>query len=301
MTFNGKLLDGMVIFTEVIKTGSFTNAALSSGHSTSYISKEINKLEARLGVRLLHRTTRSISLTPEGELYYQQCQQIIGDAEELENAVSGRQSEPKGELRISCPLNFGLSHIRPILSTFLKRYPLIDVELDLNDRKVDVVADGFDVVLRASGYLEDSSLICQKVMSSYGVTLASPEYLQQFGTPEHPDDLIHHRTICYRLAKQPNVWGYLSADNQPFQVQVNSRVVTSSPEMELSLCLDGQGITRLPKFILTDEVETGKLVPLFTDLPQTNVDIYLVYPSRKYMSSKVKCFIDFVKEELGDS
>lgn len=300
MTFNGKLLDGMVIFTEVIKTGSFTNAALSSGHSTSYISKEINKLEARLGVRLLHRTTRSISLTPEGELYYRQCQQIIGDAEQLENAVSGRQSEPKGELRISCPLSFGLSHIRPILSTFLKKYPLIDIELDLNDRKVDVVADGFDVVLRASGQLEDSSLICQKVMSSHGVTIASPQYLEEYGIPAHPNDLIHHRTICYRHAKQPNIWGYLSEENQPFQVPVNSRVVTSSPEMELSLCLDGQGITRLPKFILTDEIETGKLVPLFTDLPPIEVDIYLVYPSRKYMSSKVKCFIDFIKEELGN-
>lgn len=140
--FQGQLLDGVVIFAEVVGRGSFTRAAEESGHSTSYISKEISKLEARLGLRLLNRTTRSLSLTPEGEFYYRLCQQIINDAEQAEAALGGGTAEPRGRLRVSCPLSFGLSRLRPVLAKFTDRYPAVNVELDLNDRKVDIVIVG---------------------------------------------------------------------------------------------------------------------------------------------------------------
>ncbi len=299
MAFNGKLLDGMVIFAEVIKAGSFTKAADSSGHSTSYISKEINKLEERLGVRLMHRTTRTISLTPEGKLYFEQCQQIINDAREAEFALSGRQLEPQGELKVSCPVSFGLSRIRPILSKFLETYPQVTLNMDLNDRKVDVVGDGFDVVIRASMKLEDSSLICRRFMTSKAVTVASPQYLEKYGKPKSPSELINHKTMSYSNLKAPNNWIYHNDAGEETVVTVNSEVITNSPELELELCLGGQGIMRMPVFNLGDEIETGRLVPLFEDYLEPEVSVYLVYASRKHMSAKVRAFIDFIMAELG--
>lgn len=299
MAFNGKLLDGMVIFAEVIKAGSFTKAADSSGHSTSYISKEINKLEERLGIRLMHRTTRTISLTPEGKLYYEQCQQIINDAQQAEFALSGRQLEPQGELKVSCPVSFGLSRLRPILSKFLEQYPQVTLNIDLNDRKVDVVGDGFDVVIRASMHLEDSSLICRRFMTSKAITVASPEYLEKFGKPNHPRELEQHKTLAYSNLKSPNSWIYMDCKGNEIIANVNSHVLTNSPELELELCTQGLGIMRMPVFNLGDEVETGKLVPLFEDCVEPEINVYLVYASRKHMSAKVRVFIDFVMSELG--
>lgn len=300
MAFNSQLLDGMVIFSEVVNSGSFTQAANNSGHSTSYISKEVNKLEERLGVRLLHRTTRTLSLTPEGEVYFQQCQQIIEDAKQAENAVSGKQGEPKGTLKISCPVSFALSRLRPVLAKFTAQYPQINLDLDLNDRKVDMVAEGFDVLIRAAVQMEDSNLISRRIMRSYGVTIASPNYLKEHGVPSHPSELIHHKTITYSHLKQPNVWEFTDAHNQQHQVSLACNVTTNSPEMELALCLAGQGITRLPYFNLTNELETGELVELFTDYKKKEIDIFLIYPSRKHMSAKVRSFIDFVMDELGE-
>lgn len=300
MGFNGKLLDGMVIFSQVIISGSFTKAADFSGHSTSYISKEVNKLEERLGIRLLNRTTRSIKLTPEGELYYQQCQHIIDNAVAAEAVLAGHQVEPQGMLRISCLVSFGLSRVRPKLAKFLAKYPKVNIELDLNDRKADLIADGWDLLIRASIGMQDSSLISRKLTTSSSITIASPAYLKKFGTPQTPQDLVNHDIISYSNLKQPNVWSYVLADGKTVDVNIKSRLISNSSAMELALCVDGQGITRLPAFNLHDELETGELVELFPDLPPIEIGVYLIYPSRKHMSSKVRHFIDFMVAELGD-
>lgn len=299
MAYQGNLLDGLVIFCEVVRHGSFTKAASSSGHSTSYISKEINKLESRLGVRLMHRTTRSISLTPEGEVYHQQCLQIIADAQIAEQALTGHQAEPKGLLKISCPVSFGLSRLRPIMAKFMELYPQVTLDIDLNDRKVDIVGDGFDVVIRATLQLEDSSLISRRLMTTKAITLASPEYLKQHGTPQHPSDLQQHQILTYSNLKNPNLWSYLDKNGEEILVNVESRLTTNSPELELELCVGGQGIIRMPMFNLTDEIESGKLVPILTEYEKSEVNVYLVYASRKHMAAKVRVFIDFVLEHLG--
>ena len=294
------LLDGMVIFSEVVKAGSFTGAAENTGHSTSYISKEISKLEERLGARLLHRTTRTLNLTPEGDLYFQQCLQIIEDAEQVENAISGKHGDPKGILRVSCPVSYGISNLRPVLAKFTQMYPKITLELDLDDRKVDLVSEGFDVVIRATVQLEDSSLISRRIRRSTTLTLASPEYLEKHGTPTTPFELDRHRVMCDSNLRQPNVWLYLGLDGKPVQVHVEGHVLTNNSSMTLSLGVAGQGIFRLPSFCIGDELETGKLVELFPEYPKTELGIYMVYPSRKHMSVKVRSFIDFVLQELGD-
>ena len=298
MAFDTQLLDGMVIFVEVVNSGSFTQAALNSSHSTSYISKEINKLESRLGVRLMQRTTRSLSLTPEGEVYFQQCQQIIDDAEQAQNILSGAQAQPKGTLRISCPTSFAMAKMQTIFSDFINLYPEVNLELDLNNRKVDMIADGFDVLIRASQQLDDSSLISRKIYSSEGIIIAAPSYLEKHGTPKNAEDLCQHQAITYSHLKNHNLWHLTNAEGQVETVQVNSRVQTNSSELEISLCVAGHGVMLMPRFNLNGEIERGELVELLTDYQRPEINVYVVYPSRKHMSAKVRSFIDFTSSSL---
>ncbi|WP_340679032.1 LysR family transcriptional regulator [Paraglaciecola sp.] len=294
-----QLLNGIVAFKQVADCGSFTQAAILLNHSKSYISGEINKLENRLGVRLLNRTTRQISLTAAGEIYYRQCQNIITDALQVERQLSGQQLSPKGNLRVSCPVSFALAKIRPILGEYMDLYPQVIVELELNDQLVDVVADGYDLALRASGQLPDSSLVSRKLTSVDIVTIAAPKYLEQWGKPQSPDELLHHRTINFRSTVNQNIWQYQDKSGQQTTVKVDSHLITNSAEMELALCIAGQGIARVPKLVLSDEIKNGSLVMLFDDFLPVTVDIFLIYPNRKHMPSKVRSFIDFLVSKMG--
>ncbi|MBJ7537476.1 LysR family transcriptional regulator [Marinomonas transparens] len=295
---NTQLLNGIVIFKQVVDCGSFTEAANTLNHSKSYISGEINKLESRLGIRLLNRTTRKISLTSAGEIYYRQCQNIINDAVQVEQQLAGQQKIPKGNLRISCPVSFALAKIKPILGEYMDLYPQVVVELELNDQLVDVIADGYDLALRASEQLPDSSLISRKLTSVEIVTIAAPSYLNKWGTPRYPDELVHHRTINFRSTINQNIWQYQDEADKQTSVKVNSHLTTNSAEMELAMCKDGQGIARVPKLVLTDEIENGNLVLLFDDFQPISVDIFLIYPNRKYMPSRTRSFIDFLISKM---
>lgn len=299
MAFDSQLLDGMVIFVEVINSGSFTQAALTSGHSTSYISKEINKLESRLGVRLMQRTTRSLSLTPEGEVYFQQCQQIIDDAEQAHSILSGAQAQPKGTLRISCPTSFGKTRMQAIFSDFINRYPEVNLEIDLNDRKVDMIAEGFDVLIRASQQLDDSSLISRKIHSSSGVIVAAPSYLSKHGEPRNGQELAGQSAITYSNLKNNDVWHLTDPEGNVETIKMNSRVQTNSSELEVSLCVAGHGVMLMPRFNLNGELERGELVELLPDYQRPEINVYVVYPSRKHMSAKVRSFIDFTIAQLS--
>ena len=230
LTNNTKLFDGVVIFTQVVTYGSFTLAAEHCGHSTSYISKEINKLEARLGVRLLNRTTRSLGLTPEGKLYYQQCLQLVQDAEQTLGTLA-QDEQPKGTLRVSCPIALSLNYLQPIMSKYMTLYPQVNLELDLNDRKVDVIQDGFDVVIRATHQLEESSLICRKIHRSHSYTVASQDYIEKHGKPNHPLELAHHRCICYSNLKAPTKWSYHDKSGKAFSIDVPPSLMCNNSEM----------------------------------------------------------------------
>ncbi len=297
---NTELLDGIVIFVEVVNRGSFTRAAEATSHSTSYISKEVNKLEERLGVRLLHRTTRSLSLTPEGKEFYERSKQIVEDAMAAESLVSGSQLEPQGLLRISSPVSFGLTRLQPLLVKFAEQFPKVELDIDINDRMVDVIEESFDVTIRASEALEDSSLISRKLCTSYGVTVASPKYLNKYGVPQHPLELSTHKVITYSLNKHPHKWIYQDVNGIPIEVPVKNQLKTNSPQVELAMALAGQGITRIPRDHISDEFENGALIELFPELPRLHLPIYMVYPSKRHLSAKVRAFIDFLVEELGD-
>jgi len=294
------IFNGMTTFYEVVRSESFTRTAELLGCSTSYISKEVSKLEARLGVRLLNRTTRRLSLTPEGRVYYQRCKQIIEDTTELEREISGHQLEPQGVLKISCPVTFGLSKLRPVLAEFMALYPKIELDIDLSDKKVDVIAEGFDAVIRASSTLQDSTLISRKIISTHIVTVASPAYLEEFGNPQHPSQLTDHQILNYKYTGS-DVWHFESELGEKVSVPIKNKVITNSPELELALCAGGHGISRQPMFNFGDELDSGAVVRILQDYLPQPLNVYVLYPSRKHMSAKVRCFIDFVADKFGNT
>lgn len=289
MIGNLQLFDGILIFCSVVKLGSFTATAKETGFSTSHISKEISKLEKRLSTRLLNRTTRSIRLTSDGEAYYQQCLQLIADAEEAE--AFSHQKTPTGHLKISAPINFAINTLYPKINQYMQSYPNVTFEVDLNDRKVDLIAEGFDLAVRIATSLEDSSLVSRKISRSHAVTVATPEYLARHGTPTHPRELSDHNCICYTNLTNRRLWQYRNA-KETISVQVKSNLSTNNADMELAFLLDHMGIARLPLFIVEHQIEQGKLICLLEDYLKPPIDIYVIYPSRKQQSRKLTTFID---------
>ncbi|MDO6639595.1 LysR family transcriptional regulator [Shewanella sp. 5_MG-2023] len=293
-----KLFDGVVIFTQVIELGSFSLAAEKTGHSTSYVSKTVTKLEQRLNTRLLHRSTRSLSLTAEGKLFYQQCQQMVADAQAAINMIDSSLMTPNGTLKISCPVTFGLQYLQPILSLYMRMYPEVKLDIDFSDRHVDLVQEGYDLAIRATGQLTDSSLICKRIGQFHAHVVATPQYLATHGTPQVPSELTEHQCICYSNLKQPDRWLFEHADGRSETVTVAQVIGCNNADMELAMVLDHHGICRLPSFYLTAALEKQQLSILFEDYIQPQIDIYAVYPSRKHLSPKVRRFIDLLVEHM---
>lgn len=301
MTHNSKdskLFDGILIFTQVVQCGSFFKAAEVTGHSNSYISKTISKLEGRLGVRLLNRTTRSLSLTPEGKVYFEQCQQLVLDAEDALGLLSQSHVEPKGVLKISCPVAFAQGYLHDFLSIYLQRYPDVELQLDLNDSRVDLIQGGFDLVIRATDQLEESSLICRKIYSCKSYTVASRDYLKRFGSPTKPEQLSEHQCLCYSNLKTPKRWHYVDPNGDDVYVDVPVKLLSNNAQMELAMVKAGHGICRLPEFAMEQEMKENALEILFSDYPSPIINVYAIYPSRKHLSPKVRCFIDLMVEHM---
>ncbi|MCD9496948.1 LysR family transcriptional regulator [Photobacterium carnosum] len=296
---NNKLFDGIVVFVQVIKSGGFGAAAEVLGHSNSYISKEINKLESRLGVRLLNRTTRSVALTPEGDVYYQECLQLVMDAEQALGLMSQNSLNPKGLLKISCPVWLGSQYLQQVFSEYLTLYPDMQLDIDLSDKTVDVVADGYDLVIRASATLAESSLICKRLFSCNIHTVASSEYLRQHGFPKHPSELQHHHCLCYSNLKHADRWQYTDAENKVFNVDVQQKLRCNNTPMTVAMAVDGMGICHVPTFYIESQLQRGELTILFPEFDKTLVNVYVVYPSRKHLSAKVRRFIDLLERRMS--
>ncbi|WP_318457116.1 LysR family transcriptional regulator [Photobacterium leiognathi] len=293
---NNQLFDGIALFVQVVKSGGFGAAAQAMGHSNSYVSKEIVKLENRLGVRLLNRTTRSISLTPEGKSYYHECLQLISDAEQAVAHITQSTVAPKGTLKISCPVWFGKHYLKHVFSAYLTRYPDVVIDLDMSDKAIDVIGDGYDLVIRASAKLDESSLICKRIYSSRICTVASPEYIEKYGRPIHPTELSSHHCFCYSNLKKSNIWDYMDKAGNQTSVDVHQRIRSNNTEMSLALVCNGDGIIRLPEFYIEQQIKTGELILLFEDYVFPMVDVYALYPTRKHLASKVRCFLDLIDE-----
>ncbi|MBU2892708.1 LysR family transcriptional regulator [Colwellia sp. D2M02] len=293
-----QLFDGVVIFTQVVNSGSFVSAATATGHSNSYISKEINKLESRLGVRLLNRTTRSISLTPEGRVYFEQCQQLVLDAQGAMATLNQSQLTPRGTLKISCPISFSQEHLHNIISDYMRLYPEVDLVLDLNDRQVDLIQDGFDLVIRATDKLAESSLVSRRIYRCKSYTVASKAYLAKAGWPTRPEQLVEHQCICYSNLTAPNRWHYQNKSGDDIYVDVHCKLLCNSAGMELAMVLADKGICRLPEFAMAQAMKNKELEVLFEDYPAPIINVYAIYPSRKHLSPKVRSFIDLLVKNM---
>jgi len=285
------------VFVAVVENGGFSAAARSLGVSKSAVSKRINQLEAHLGVRLLHRTTRKLSLTEAGERYFEHASQALAAAGQAEDAVTELQGEPQGQLRINAPMSFGRLHVAPLIPKFLKRYPKLQIDLVMDDRKVDLVAGGFDVAIRA-GNLPASTLIARKLAPLHMVLCASPDYVDRCGQPGRPAELSSHNCVLYSYSSDANEWTLIGGGGAE-TVTVSGSYQVNNSEALLEALREGVGIGRLPTFVAGPDLKTGRLVKLFESYRLPDFTVYAVFPERQYLPAKVRAFLDFAIEYFG--
>ncbi|MEY8264094.1 MAG: LysR substrate-binding domain-containing protein, partial [Bermanella sp.] len=263
------------------------------GLPKSTVSRKITQLEERLAVRLLQRTTRTLSLTDTGSAYYQQCSRIIADVQEANIAVTEMQSKPVGTLRITAPALFGSLVLSDIVADFLQRNPGIQVNMVLTDQTLDLIQEGIDVAFRV-GVLADSSLIARPLGVVNVITCASPAYIEEHGKPAHPEELKQHHILCW--GQHMNSWEF----DTPEQVNVDlkARVKVNDAFSLRKLAINGLGIARLPAFLCADDIKAGLLQPVLCDWSYRSSPIHALYPSNRHLSAKVRSFVDYIVDEL---
>lgn len=285
----------LAFFTLLIRVGSLAAAAREMNLTPPAVSKRLALLERRLGVRLLNRTTRSISLTAEGELYLINAQRILGEIEEMERQVSSSRAEPKGLLRVNAPLGFGRTHVGPAISSFARRYPEVEVQLHLSDRPINLPDDAIDVAIRF-GDLPDSRLIARKIASNRRRLCAAPAYLEAFGHPQVPKDLSQHSCIVLRQNDAAFGSWRFSRGKQTESVKVHGSLTTNDGEVALNWALDGHGILMRAEWNLAAHLRSGRLVEVLGDYETPAADIYAVYLERLNLSAKVSFFIEHLRD-----
>jgi len=292
-------LNSMSIFVEVVKGKGFTIAAEKIGLSRAQVSKSVMQLEKHLGTRLLNRTTRRVSLTETGRIYYERCKDILLDIEEIEGIASEQTSKPHGTLTLSAPTSFGILQLNEVIPAYIKQYPQVQISLSLTDRFIDVVSEGFDLVIRIAE-LEDSSLIARKIAPCRLVLCASPEYLKKHGVPGVPQDLSLHHCLTYANNVNPDTWVLHGPDGTE-SVKVNGPVCADNGDILKAAAVSGLGIALLPTFIVGPDLCAGRLQTVLPDYCLPDISIYAIFPSRRYLSAKVRTFIDFLSDFFGDS
>ena len=290
----------LAFFIQLNKLGSLAATARELNLTPPAVSKRLARLEQRLGVRLLNRTTRSISLTAEGELYLTNAQRLLGEIEEMERQVSSSRAEPKGLLRVNAPLGFGRTHISPAISSFVKRYPEVEVQLHLTDRPINLPDNAIDVAVRF-GELPDSRLIARKIAVNRRRLCAAPAYLEAFGHPNTPDDLSRHNCIVLRQNDSAfGIWR-LSKGKQTESIKVHGSLSTNDGEVALNWALDGHGILMRAEWNVASYLRTGQLVEVLGDYETPPADIYAVYLERLNLSAKVSFFIQHLRDFFRDN
>ncbi len=285
-------LNAISVFCKVIETQSFTQAANQQNISVAMASKLVSQLEEHLKTRLLQRTTRKIVPTEAGMLYYQRCQAILLDLSEADSSISNMATSLQGNLLISVPRDFGLLYISPNLPKFIALHPNLHVEIEFEDKRVDLVAEGYDLALRI-GYMQDSSLVARKISSSPMHFVASPSYLEARGIPLTPDDLEYHQGLLYKSSLNQVHWQSTKA-NQIQRYKIQSKVVSNNGMALLEMTKAGLGISNAPDFFVKDALASGELVEILSEYKQKPLDIYVVYPNRRHLPAKVRAFIEFL-------
>ena len=285
-------------FCLLVKQGSLAATARELNLTPPAVSRRLSQLEERLGVRLLNRTTRRISLTSEGEVYFQNALRILSDIDDMECLVSSSRAAPKGLLRVNAPLGFGRSYIGPSISAFTKTYSDVEVQLHLTDRPISLPDEAIDVSIRF-GDLPDSRLIAKKIAANRRLLCASPAYLRAAGRPAHPHDLTQHQCIVLRQNEAAYGNWRLSRGKQTETVKVHGKLSTNDGEVALNWALDGQGILMRAEWDVAKYLRSGRLEQVLTDYETPAADIYAVYMERLNLSAKVAYFVDHLREYLS--
>ncbi len=291
-------LGSMECFVAVVEAGSFVGAADNLHVSKAAVSRAIIELEARLGARLLQRTTRRLSITEAGRAYYDRCKQILAEVEEADSAVGEVTGHPVGKLRINAPFSFGILHLAPLWGPFMSRYPDVEIEVDLSDRQIDVVNEGYDVVVRISR-MRDSTLVYRKLATTRIVACATPDYLASHGWPANVEALADHAVIGYNYAADGDTWHFVTADG-PREVITRPRMRANNGETCHAVALAHQGIVQHPDFLAYRALASGNLVEVLPECRIESLGIYAVYPSRKHLSLKIRVLIDYLVEAFRE-
>lgn len=283
----------MIAFTRVVEHGSFARAAQRLSLSTSAISRHVAELEAHLGARLLNRTTRTLSLTESGQAFLERAVQLLADLEEAESAVSSSVHVPRGTIRLTASITFGERYLAPAIADFLARHDQVRFDVELSDRLVDIVDEGFDLAVRI-GAPGSQALIARRIGSTQLVCCASPAYLARHGTPATPADLATHRCLTYAYLPVRHAWRFTEPDGNAHVVKIGGPVHANNGRFLAALSAAGVGIALEPDFIAGEDIRAGRLVQLLTRFTPPEAPIYAVYPSRRHLSGKVRAFVDFL-------
>ena len=279
-------------FVAVAQLGSFVKAADKLGMSKAMVSRHVSELEVRLGVRLMQRTTRRLSLSDAGADYLQRCVQILGELHDANAAVSASAVQAQGLLKVTAPLTFGIRHLAPLWGEFLRIHPRVELEVNLNDRMVDLIEEGYDLAVRV-GQLASSSLIARRISGTRLVLCASPRYLQQAGPIRDLDDIAHHDVMAYTYLATGEQW-HFSGPQGARSIEVHPRLRSNSGDTCRAAALADQGIVFQPSFLVGEDLKAGRLVEILPQYAGPELDISVVYPSRHHLSHKVRAMVEFL-------
>jgi len=293
-------LAAIQVFAQVVESGSFAKAADRLGLSTSAASRQVADLESHLQTRLLNRTTRRVSLTESGQQFYERAVQLMTDLAEAEQEASSAAVVPRGTIRLTTSVNFGVRHVAPAIAEFLERYPDVRFDVSLSDRVVDLVEEGLDLAIRIGAPVADN-LVARKLGETRMVPCASPGYLAKHAAPKTPEDLAHHNCFTYEYVSPRHVWRFRDRSGAERAVRVAGRLHSNNGDLLAEVAARGTGIVFEPAFIVGPEVRAGRLVPLLQDFVPPPVPIYALYPSRKHLSAKVRRFVEFLIERFSSA
>ncbi|OUS31035.1 LysR family transcriptional regulator [Thalassotalea sp. 42_200_T64] len=290
-------LDGLKTVIAVVETNSFTAASDRLGISKALVSKYVGEVESKLGIRLFNRTTRQLALTDAGRRYYQQSVVLLDQFSAMVDNVTGEQTNPRGLLRVSAPVTFGEMQLAPLLPKFLALYPDLQIELILTNGAIDMLEEGIDVRLRIGG-VDDSNMIARHLKTFPLILSASPDYIKQHGLATTPEQVATHRCIIdsnFRIGKQ---WPIISPTGTSDTINVSSAIAANSPQAVREIAIAGGGIAMTPAFIVEDAISDGRLVPILPEYTTLEFGLFAIYPHRKYVAKKVRCFIDFTLQHF---
>ncbi len=286
------------MFVRVVESGSFSAVATENETTQPTVSKHVSALETHLGAKLFNRSTRKLSLTEAGSEFYDRCKRILSDIEEAESSIGHRTSTPGGLLKVHMPITFGRMHILPRLWAFMQAFPDIHLDIRMDDHYANLIEEGVDVAIRI-GPLSDSNMIARKIGTCPRATIASPSYLQKHGTPANIQELTQHNCVVYSLLTTGNEWHFNSNKGHE-SIRVTGNFIANSPDAIREAIVAGVGIAVTPLWLIDDCLQRGEVVTLLNNYNPTPLEIHAIYPERKYVPEKVRCFIDHLRDCLNN-